>query len=457
MPYEPTLDSVSGHPVPAWYNDAKLGIFVHWGLYSVPAWAPTEGDLGETQETGQWTEWFASNPYAEWYANSVRISGSPTQRHHFQTYGHGFSYKDFAPEFNRAVESWDPASWASFFKRAGAKYVVLTTKHHDGFLLWPSDTPNPFHEDYHCRRNVVWELASAVRAAGMSMAYYYSGGIDWTFHPQVIRRRQDMAAPQSKQYIDYANAHWYELIEKYDTRILWNDISYPMHTNTNRLFADYYNRMPDGVINNRFHQRFDPPGHAMVPVHFDFTTPEYRQYDSIQKQKWESCRGIGASFGYNRQEGPAHHLAAEDLIHSFIDIVSKNGNLLINVGPTAQGEIPALQRRPLEALGQWLEVNGDAIFGTRPWRRAEDTTQEGLSVRYTRKREFLYAIVLGGQGVRECRIPGLQAVDDVSVEILGQEEAPEVKGGVGGLTVRSARPWSDPYATTLRIRLVPEV
>ncbi len=133
-----------------------------------------------------------------------------------------------------------------------------TTKHHDGFLLWPSRHPNPFIEDYHAERDLIGELGDAVRDAGMTYALYYSGGLDWTFYDKVIVDIADLPAgvPQMPDYVDYANAHWRELIERYGTKILWNDIAYPRDTDLNVLFADYYNQIPDGLVNNRFTQTF---------------------------------------------------------------------------------------------------------------------------------------------------------------------------------------------------------
>src|SRR5260370_5791324 len=135
---EPTWESIRRQQVPEWYQDAKLGIFIHWGLYSVPAWAPTTGELG----TVDWSKWFQQNPYAEWYLNTLRIKDSPTYKHHMETYGKDFDYYQFAPVFNKQTAKWDPVSWASVFKKTGARYAVLTAKHHDVFRLWPSKVPN---------------------------------------------------------------------------------------------------------------------------------------------------------------------------------------------------------------------------------------------------------------------------------------------------------------------------
>lgn len=459
MQYQPTLESVSQHPVPTWFHNAKLGIFIHWGLYSVPAWAPNSGDLGEVIESGNWADWFTVNAYAEWYANTYRIPGSPTQRHHFATYGHGHAYRDFVGPFNEGAEEWDPNSWADLFKEVGARYVVLTTKHHDGFLLWPSRTPNPYLEGYHARRDLCGELAQAVRGRGLTMAYYYSGGVDWTFTPQVIRSRMDLraACPQSPEYVAYADAHWRELVDRYETAILWNDIGWPRHHNTNQLFADYYNAMPDGLVNNRFGQIFDASGASqLAPVHHDFTTPEYQQYDSIQEKKWESCRGIGASFGYNRQEGVDQYLSAEALIRSFIDIVSKNGNLLINVGPTADGRIPPMQAERLRSLGTWLAGNGEAIFDSRPWRTAEGSTDGGVDVRYTTRDGDLYAILMGSPGGREFVINGLVAAPEARATVLADGTEAALNQTEQGLAFRTDSPLDGAPAHALRISPAPE-
>jgi alpha-L-fucosidase len=438
--YKPTRESVSTHPLPAWFDNAKLGIFVHWGLYSVPAWAPRAGELSEILASGDWGKWFAGNPYAEWYMNSYRIPGSATQEYHAATYGADFPYAGFAPLFREAVNGWDPNGWAELFKRVHARYVVLTTKHHDGFLLWPSRQPNPFLPDYHAERDLVGEFSQAVRKQGMTAALYYSGGLDWTFNDQVIRHIADFstAVPQMPEYVDYANNHWRELIERYETMILWNDIAYPANTDLNVLFADYYNRLPEGVVNNRFTQRFqteDATG-IISDNFFDFETPEYASFPDIRQKKWESCRGIGASFGYNRREGADQHLTVENLVRSFVDIVSKNGNLLLNVGPTAEGAIPELQLERLLGLGQWLDGNGEAIFDTRPWQVAESRTSGGVDVRFTQKGETLYATLLDTPAEGQVVINGLCGAPGATVRLLGSEERLEWQQMDSGMALR---------------------
>lgn len=477
--YEPTLASLRSHAVPDWFHDAKLGIFIHWGLYSVPAWAPLSGELGDVLRRHGWAYWFAHNPYAEWYMNSMRIAGSPTQAHHAATYGAGFPYSDFAPLFNEAAARMDPQAWAELFARAGAGYVVMVAKHHDGFTLWPSQHPNPYKPDYHARRDLVGEVAEAVRARGMRMGLYYSGGLDWTFNPLVIRDLADMllAVPQSREYIAYADAHLRELMERYKPSVLWNDIGYPGGADLKQLFADYYNAVPDGVINDRFTPWKSPPGaigralfKAAVRLvmmrtdkrggempggpHFDFRTPEYRAYDHILPHKWESTRGLGYSFGYNQQEGPEHVLSLEALVRQFVDIVSKNGNLLLNVGPMADGTIPDLQRERLLGLGEWLAVNGEAIYGTRPWRRAEGRTGDGVALRFTQKDDALYVFLLDAPKGEEVALEWLTAAPSTSIQLLGRDGALSWRQNGRALCVRW--PQGVPAASAYTLRIVPQ-
>ncbi len=424
MTYQPTYESVSSHPVPEWFHDAKLGIFIHWGLYSVPAYAPNSGELSDILASGEWAKWFANNPYAEWYMNSYQIDGSPTQQYHREKYGADFDYKDFVPHFNEAIKAWNPDEWAQLFKQVNARYVVLTTKHHDGFLMWPSETPNPFLPGYHADRDLVGELGTAVRNEGLRMAYYYSGGVDWTFNPQVVQHIADLqkAVPQMADYVAYANAHWSELTDRYGTNILWNDIAYPKAADLNALFAEYYNKLPEGVVNNRFTQEFRMDDVGIVSdSHFDFETPEYTSFSEIRAKKWESCRGIGASFGYNQIEGPEQYQSVENLVRSLVDIVSKNGNLLLNIGPMADGTIPEMQRERLLGLGAWLDVNGEAIFGTRPWQTAEGKTDAGIDVRFTQKSDTLYATLLDTPKSNSFLLQGLRVAASTTIRLLGQD------------------------------------
>ena len=429
MTFEPTLESVRQHQVPAWYDGAKLGIFIHWGLYSVPAWAPHGGDIGEVFQNGDMSDWFRNNSYAEWYLNTLKFEDSPTRAWHNTNYGAGFQYDDFAAGFNSALRRWKPDEMAAPFADANARYVVLTSKHHDGFTLWKSDTPCPHKPGYHTMRDIVGELTAAVRAQGMRMGLYYSGGLDWAFNEARIEDVPDVwgTIVQSPEFVDYSLAHWRELIDRYQPALMWNDIGYPAAADLGELFAYYYNTVPEGVICDRFTQSRDQVPKEDEPLapprgpHYDFVTPEYAQFDEIQAGKWESCRGIGHSFGYNRNEGDEQLLAEDELIHMFVDIVSKNGNLLLNVGPMADGTIPENQAERLRGLGRWLDVNGAAIFDTRPWQRAEGKTTQGLDLRFTSIDEALYATLLGTPAESEIAIESLNVPKRAEIRLLGRD------------------------------------
>lgn len=406
--YEPTLDSLNHHPLPEWYANAKLGIFIHYGLYSVPGWAP----LSHPNHDFSSQDYIINNPYAEWYYNVVRIDGSPTQAYHREHYGANFNYYDFAPVFNRENQKWNPDEWAAIFREAGARYVVLTTKHHEGFTLWPSTMPNPTlpADRQHATRDIVGELSAAVRKQGMHMGLYYSGGYDWTFVPGPIRTAADYQSvkPESEAYGAYAFAQIHELISRYHPSVLWNDIDWPKTGKALQVEADYYNAVPDGVIDDRF-------GIA----HADFTSPEYAKLDAISPKKWEECRGLGRSFGYNRAEGEAETIAPADLIALLVDIVSKNGNLLLDVGPEADGTIPPVQMERLKALGAWLKQNGEAIYDTEPWDRAVGHSTEGDDIRFTRNKAELYATILGSPKAHTLTIEDVPVHPLLEVYMLG--------------------------------------
>lgn len=409
--YEPTLESLNRHPLPEWYADAKLGIFIHWGLYSVPGWAPLVHP--EHDFTSQ--DYIHHNPYAEWYLNSMRLDGSPTQAYHREHYGANYDYYNFATVFDKEIQNWNPDTWAKVFSDAGAKYVVLTTKHHDGFTLWPSATPNPTlpADRQHASRDLVGELTNAVRAQGLHMGLYYSGGYDWTFVPGPIAKAADYQAvkPQSEAYGKYVDAQYRELISRYRPAVLWNDIDYPKSGRPLEIMAEYYDSVPDGVIDDRFGVK-----------HSDFKSPEYQTLDKISPTKWEECRGLGRSFGYNRAEGEAETIAPDKLIYLLVDIVSKNGNLLLDVGPEADGTIPPVQLSRLEALGAWLKQNGEAIYGTRPWTRADGDTAEGIPIRFTRANSSIYLTLLGEPKTGSITVKKLELKAGSPIYMLGENK-----------------------------------
>ncbi len=438
--YQPTLESLNQHPLPKWYADAKLGIFIHWGLYSVPGWAPLVHPTHDFSSE----DYIKNNPYAEWYLNTMRIPGSPTQAYHREHYGADFDYYNFATTFDKEIQKWQPEEWARVFHDAGAKYVVLTSKHHEGFTLWPSAIKNPtLPEDrQHATRDLVGDLTKAVRNAGLRMGLYYSGGYDWTFVPGPISKEADYQTvkPQSEAYGKYVDAQFRELIERYRPALLWNDIDYPKSGHPLEIMAEYYNAIPDGVIDDRFGVK-----------HSDFKSPEYQTLDKISPTKWEECRGLGRSFGYNRAEGEAETIAPDELIHLLVDIVSKNGNLLLDVGPEADGTIPPVQMSRLAALGAWLKQNGEAIYATHPWKRAEGETTDGLHVRFTQKDSALYATLLGEPKASVVTVKSLSPKAGSEIRLLGENKP--LKWSQQGDDIKVELPDKLPghYAYVLRI------
>jgi alpha-L-fucosidase len=454
-PYEPTLASLRRHPLPDWYQHAKLGIFVHWGLYSVPGWAATRQEPYRTIAEVGFDRYFRENPYAEWYLNTMKFADGPTRAYHDRTYGAHFVYEDFQAVFERATQQWVADDWAELFCKAGAGYVVLTAKHVDGYLLWPSRVGNLGRPGYQSTRDLVGEFAAAMRARGLHAGLYYSGGMDWLLNPERIDAPEKIYSTilDGPQYVAYADTHWRELIDRYQPSVLWGDIMYPLGANPLELFAYYYNRVPEGVINDRFATRFTPPrGPGLQPpgIHYDFLTPEYTSFDEIQAEKWETCRGISNSFGYNRTDDATSYLSAATVIRMLVDIVSKNGNLLLNVGPRADGSIHQLQRECLRGLGAWLEVNGEAIRGTRPWSCAESTTACGVPVRFTRNDRMLYALLLDTPRDVEVRIHGMRATADSEVHLLGHAERLTWRQSGEDLIARLPAPLPDQPAHALR-------
>ncbi|MGI9658802.1 MAG: alpha-L-fucosidase [Gaiellaceae bacterium] len=479
--YQPTRESLRTHRVPTWYEDAKLGIFIHWSVSSIPAFAPRHGIENVFGDEGQ-----AESPYSEWYWNSLKLPGSAVERHHREVYGDR-PYESFAEDFRRGLEEWQPQRWAQGFREAGARYVVLVTKHHDGFCLWPSEVahPDPGRKDWHTGRDVVGELASAVRDEGLRFGTYYSGGLDWTFDARPLRSLVDvMTGMPGGDYPAYAAAQVRELVERVAPDVLWNDITWPDEKQALwQLIADYYNSVPQGVINDRWLHRSwltrvlrVPPIRRLIdawilrrmargeglgapppPSVYDYRTPEYTSFPDIQERKWECVRGIDKSFGYNRNSRPEDFLSHEDLLHSFVDIVSKNGNLLLNVGPRGEdAQIPDIQLQRLRWLGDFLGDCGNAIYATRPWTRAEGTTREGIAVRFTARDGELYATLLGTPASRFVTLVDVPVADPDQVRQLGSAQPPRAqREGNGDLKVEVASGWAQRPAHSLALGPTP--
>lgn len=374
--------------VPEWFLDAKLGFMVSWGAFSVPAWAEPIGELGTIED---WKEWFKHNPYAEWYYNTIRIEGSPAREFHKKNFN-DCDYDDLLDMWK--AEKFQPDEWAKLFAYAGAQYIVPLSKHHDGITLWDAPgtgTRNTVHRGP--KRDLIGDIATAVRKAGIRFAVYYSGGLDWEVTktlPAISDNDQHkgLQRPTDAAYSMYAYKHVIDLIDRYKPDLLWNDIQWPDFSKREgeyslaALFDYYYKEVPHGVVNDRWGKE----------THFDYETSEYQYMaDSENAAAWENCRGIGLSFGYNQVESEEHSLNTESALRHFLDIVSRGGNFLLNVGPTASGEIPEIQKKVLTGLGDWMAINSGAVYATRAIKEIPATDTPW--VRWAKKGNSVFAYI----------------------------------------------------------------
>ncbi|MCR5013149.1 MAG: alpha-L-fucosidase [Bacteroidales bacterium] len=335
----PTWESINQRGYPQWFSDAKLGIFIHWGVYSVPSFASKEG-------------------YAEWYYRGLMTNDD---RRDFQEriYGKDFQYEDFAPMFKG--ELWDPDEWAELFKKSGAKYVLLVTKHHDGYCMWPSQyAPGWNSVETGPHRDVCGELTDAVRAHGLKMGFYYSLP-EWTsdIHRWYVDPDDSIAT-----YVDtHMIPQMKELITRYKPTVLftdgeWRNSAEQWHAT--ELISWYYNTVGDeAIVNDRW-------GNGQQ---HGFRTPEYSAGITLTDRPWAECRGLGRSFALNRNEPLENYMSSQELIRHFATLVAAGGGMTLNVGPAADGKIPMLQQERLLELGRWLDINGEAIYGTRPYKK----------------------------------------------------------------------------------------
>jgi alpha-L-fucosidase len=351
--YQPTWESIDSRATPAWFDEAKFGVFIHWGVYSVPAWGP-------------------KGSYSEWYWHSMQDKDGPTWKFHVPAYGEKFQYQDFAHMFK--AEMFEPAQWADIFAGSGAKYIVLTSKHHDGFCLWPSSQSWNWNSvDVGPHRDLCGDLSAAVKAKGLKMGFYYSL-YEWN-HP--------LYRSDPKRYVEeHMLPQLKDLVTRYQPSLVWTDGEWEHPSDlwrSTEFLAWLFNESPvrdEVAVNDRW-------GKGARHTHGGFYTTEYGQVggqkQAVKEHKSEECRGMGASFGYNRNEDAQDYKPAGELIHLLIDIVSTGGNLLLDIGPTGDGRIPVIMQARLLEIGEWLRVNGEAIYGTKPWRQAS----EGDFVRYT--------------------------------------------------------------------------
>lgn len=340
---EELIEAINKRESPEWFNNAKLGIFVHWGLYSVPAYGGKES-------------------YAEWFLRGIQLKDSLRSNFMKKLYGEDFKYNDLTNHFK--AELFNPAEWAELFENAGAKYVVLVTKHHDGYTLWPSKFNRNWNSvDTGPKRDIVGELTNAVRKTDLKMGLYYSLA-EWN-HP--LHRWYTDPHDNIGQYVEeYMIPQFKELVSEYKPSLIFTDGEWyntAKQWHSAELINWYYNLVgKEAIVNNRW-------GHG---IDVGFLTPEYSAGIKVTDRPWAEVRGIGRSFGLNRNEDLAAYGTSKDLITRFVQTVANGGGMILNVGPRADGQIPMIQQERLTQLGDWLKINGSAIYGSKPFEIMEE-------------------------------------------------------------------------------------
>jgi alpha-L-fucosidase len=465
-PFQPDWQSLSTYEVPEWYRDAKFGIFIHWGVYSVPAFG------------------------SEWYPREMYIEGSEINKHHLATYGPltSFGYKDFIPMFK--AEKFDPQAWAKLFKESGARYVVPVFEHHDGFAMYDSDLSDWTAKKMGPHRDVDGELAAAIRAEGLHLGasshriehdWFLDGGrkedsdvndpkyADFygPAHPR-IQANHDVLAEDWTYVSPAYGRDWVarnaEIVQKYHPELIFFDwwIGQPSVRPYLAEFAAYYynESLKHGTVGIINYKLVDMEKHSAV---LDI---ERGQTASILPVNWQTDTSVSnKSWGYIKNDT---YKTPSFIVQQLADVVSKNGNLLMNIGPRSDGTIPDEVQNVLLEVGSWLKVNGDAIYGTRPWfvfGEGPTKVKEGSfhdtdtvpytsqDFRFTTKGGILYAIEMewptDGEAVIQTLASGKTGARNVSsVSLLGHDGALPFTQKADGLHIQlpAANPGKYAYA-----------
>jgi alpha-L-fucosidase len=460
--YEPNWSSLKKWQTPQWLRDAKFGIYTHWGVYAVPA----------------------QGPNGTWYANQVYTRpDSPQRRYHEATYGplEKFGYKDFIPMFTG--EKFNADEWAELFKKSGARFAGPVAEHHDGFPMWDTKFTEWNASKMGPKRDVVGELEVAVKKQGMKFVTAFHHAEAWLYFP-TWDKRYDCGDPKysalygpihakgelpSKAFLDQWKGKIIEVIDKYDPDFVWFDFGLELVTDTYKqeMLAYYYNRAvknkKEVVVSYKGHDL--PPGAGLLDL-------ELGQEAELTYYEWITDTSIddGQGWGYVKGLG---FKTVDNLIDNLIDRVSKNGYLLLNIGPKPDGTIPDEAKERLLAMGDWLRINGEAIYGTTSWftygegptkfpKSGENNENSamvytGQDIRFTVKGNNLYAMVLDWPGEkilikslapRGLTWAGLYPSEIVSVTMLGDGRELKWEMTKEGLTIETpkTRPCNHAYS-----------
>ncbi|ELK02142.1 tissue alpha-L-fucosidase [Pteropus alecto] len=388
--YTPDWPSLDSRPLPEWFDKAKFGVFVHWGVYSVPSWG---------------SEWF----WWHW-----KGQGAPQYQSFMQNnYPPDFTYADFAPQFT--AHFFNPDEWADLFLAAGAKYVVLTAKHHEGFTNWPSPRSwNWNSKDVGPHRDLVGDLGTAIRKRNIRYGLYYSL-LEW-FHPLYLHDKKNGF---KTQYFVTAKSipELYDLVNRYKPDLIWSDGDWESpdtYWNSTGFLSWLYNVSPvksEVVVNDRW-------GVNCSCHHGGYYNCEDKfKPSSLPGHKWEMCSSIDKlSWGYRRDIVMSDIADEAEIISELVQTVSMGGNYLLNIGPTKDGLIVPVFQERLLAVGKWLRINGEAIYASKPWRMQ---SEKNTSLCYTSKGSTVYAIFLHwpDNGVLSLKSP--QATSTTQIMMLG--------------------------------------
>ncbi|XP_066982311.1 alpha-L-fucosidase-like [Macrobrachium rosenbergii] len=406
--YTPDWDSLDSRPLPQWYDDAKIGIFVHWGVFSVPSFD---------------TEWFWYN-WEEGYPPVVDFME--------KNYRPNFTYPDFAPQFT--AEFFDAHQWAGLFKASGAKYVVLTSKHHEGFCNWPSKNSWPWTSmEFGPKRNLVGELADAIRGIGPNLHFgLYHSLYEW-FNPLYLDDKANSF--ETNDFVTRKTMpELFDLVSTYKPEIVWSDGDWEApdwYWNSTVFLSWLFNESPvkdTVVVNDRW-------GIGCIGEHGSYYTVQDRFNPGVlQDHKWENCFTLDEqSWGYRRNARLFSYLTIEDVLFQLATTISCGGNVLVNVGPTHDGRIPPIMEERLRQMGDWLDVNGQAVYGSRPWAYQNDTLTPG--VWYTSNNNNVYAIVLSWPEDDLLPLGSVVSTPETKVNMLGYQGELTFAAGSPGIEV----------------------